>query len=135
MGQVGPGQEAANLTGRIGSALEVFKSHRSGRFGSEGFRNLAGRVGSGQEMLGRVGPGQLSRPGPTCPMRYDPTREQLWYVPGFIELASDTRLPGYVRWYQYTTARRSSVPLRTDTAAVRVLCYATGICFLPSGRC
>ena len=44
--------EFSNLAGRVGSSQEVFKSHGSGRVGS-------GRVGSGQEVFKYLGSGRV----------------------------------------------------------------------------
>ena len=59
-GRVGSGG-FQNLAGRVGSGQDVFKSRGSGRVGSGGFQNLAGRVGSRRlEILaGRVGSGRV----------------------------------------------------------------------------
>ena len=61
--------------GRVGST--VFKSRGSGQVGPRDFQNLAGQVGSGQDMskLSRVGSVQATRPHPTQPVRFDLTRE------------------------------------------------------------
>ena len=85
---------------RSGRVRRISKPRRSGRVGSGGFQNLAGRVGSGRVGSGRVGSGrvgsgrvgsgqdvskfsrvgsgQLTRPDPTRPAKFDPTRETIW---------------------------------------------------------
>ena len=49
-GRVGSGRVKRfwNLAGRVGSGQEILQSHGSGRVGSRGFQNPAGRVGSSQ---------------------------------------------------------------------------------------
>ena len=81
------------VAGRVESGQEDFKISQ---VGSGGFQNLTGRVkrfsksrgsgwvGSGQDVSksSPVGSGQLTRPDPTRPARFDPTREKPWLFLG-----------------------------------------------------
>ena len=64
-------------SGRVNS---IFKSRGSDRVESRGFQNLTGQVGSGRDIsnFSRVGSGQVTRPDPTRPVRFDLTREKTW---------------------------------------------------------
>ena len=91
-GRVGSGQELfkisrvgsgrvnmfLTLVDRVGSGQQRFKSRASGRVRSRGFQNIGGQVGSGPDIskLSRVGSGQVTRPDPTRPVRFDLTREK-----------------------------------------------------------
>ena len=94
-GRVGSGQELfkisrvgsgrvnmfLTLVDRVGSGQQRFKSRASGRVRSRGFQNIGGQVGSGPDIskLSRVGSGQVTRPDPTRPVRFDLTSEKPWY--------------------------------------------------------
>ena len=94
-----------NLTGRIGSSQEVFKSHGSDRIRSRRVQNLAGRVGFGQGFweISRVESGRIRKdsdmhgsgsghPDPIRPVGRDPTRETV-KNPGYESLERATIRP------------------------------------------
>ena len=81
--RVGSGQNIFRIS-RVGSGRvrRFSKSRGSDRVGSRRLDILAGRVGSGQDVskFSRVGSDQLTRPEPTRPARFDPTREKAWLI-------------------------------------------------------
>ena len=60
MSQVGPGG-FENVAGRVGSGQEVFEMSRVGSRRANKFSILAGRVGSRGFQISRVGPGRVKR--------------------------------------------------------------------------
>ena len=66
---------------RVGSGHHVLKSHGSGRVGSRGFQNLAGRVGSKGFKISRVGSGHDPRDTGHFAGQAIMTRELFWADP------------------------------------------------------
>ena len=71
------------VAGRFGRVRRCSKSPGSGWVWSRGFQNLAGQVGSGRDIskISRAGSGQsgqVTRPDPTRPVRFDLTSEKPW---------------------------------------------------------